>query len=62
MIKGALYMADEMLTAGAKALGDTPEKEEPMQTVARVYTAMEVVRLMIEHVMEHEAADNKVLH
>ena len=54
VIQGVLFMADEMLSAGAKELAETPEKESPLETVARIYTAMEVVRVMIEHMLNDE--------
>jgi len=57
VIKGVLFMADEMLSAGVKELKDTPEGEDPIETVARIYTAMEVVRIMVEHMMDHESDD-----
>ena len=52
VIKGVLFMADEMLAAGQKELQATPEQENPLETVARIYTAMEIVRVMMEHVLE----------
>lgn len=52
--KRILGMADEMLAAGAKELKATPENEDPTETVARIYTAMELVRIMAEAVLEHE--------
>ncbi len=54
MVQGVLFMADEMLTAGVQELKDTPEQENPLETVARIYTAMEVVRAMIEHMLQSE--------
>ncbi len=54
VIQGVLFMADEMLAAGTQELKITPEGENPLETVARIYTAMEVVRVMIEHMLEHE--------
>lgn len=52
MIKGVLFMADEMLAAGEKELQATPDEENPLETVARIYTAMEIARVIIEHMLE----------
>jgi len=57
VIKGVLFMADEMLSAGVRELKDTPEGEDPIETVSRIYTAMELVRIMIEHMLDHESDD-----
>ncbi len=54
VLKGLLHMADEMLAAGAKELKDAPEQEDPRETVARIYTAMELVRIMLEHLVDHD--------
>jgi len=40
-------MADEMLAAGTRELKDTPENENPIETVARIYTAMELTRIIM---------------
>lgn len=61
VLKGVLFMADEMLAAGAKELKDTPENEDPIETIARIYTAMELVRVLAEAVEEQRGLDPKTL-
>ncbi len=61
LVQGALFMADEMLAAGVAELkAYDPNTDKATETVARIYTAMEVVRVMIEHMLEHERGNELI--
>jgi hypothetical protein len=47
--EAVLVLAYEMLTAGVDQLKlYDPEKENPMDAVARIYAAMEIARVLLE--------------
>jgi hypothetical protein len=50
--EAVLVLAYEMLTAGVDQLKlYDPEKENPMDAVARIYAAMEIARVLLENEM-----------
>jgi hypothetical protein len=50
--EAVLVLAYEMLVAGVDQLKlYDPEKENPMDAVARIYTAMEIARVLLENEM-----------
>jgi hypothetical protein len=50
--QAVLMLAYEMLVAGVDQLKlYDPEKENPMEAVARIYTAMEIARVLLENEM-----------
>jgi hypothetical protein len=50
--EAVLVLAYEMLAAGVDQLKlYDPEKENPLEAVARIYTAMEIARILLENEM-----------